>query len=406
MATKKETKRFNKALLDEVVKRDKCVLVGTYDDKLNRDTIINFTCVNIECGEQSSKTFRMLHDYGAFCKACTVKNGVVKAQATNMKNHGVASTFQVEGFKEKARKTCKEKFGHEHAMQNAAVRKKAEATTLERHGVPNASQSEYVKQKKMDTCIKNHGVAYPTQSEDVKAKIIETNLINHGVEHTFQREDVKAKIIENNLERHGVMYNSQREDIKAKIMQTNLINHGVEHTLQREDVKAKIIETNLERHGVMYNSQREDVKAKIVDTFMKNHGVPHPMQNPEVLERQMKSSFSHKEFTFPCGKTVSVQGYEPFALDNLVKEGFTSSDILLGASEVPEIWYLKNEKSHRYFCDIYIPKINKMIEVKSSWTIQLLTGNIDEKAIASKQAGYLYEIWVFDGKGNKEIRTY
>ena len=77
--------------------------------------------------------------------------------------------------------------------------------------------------------------------------------------------------------------------------------------------------------------------------------------------------FKFKKYTYPDGKIAYVQGYEPFALDDLIKLGIT--DILTCRSEVPSIWYLgKDEKRHRYFVDIYIPSLNKMIEVKSFYT--------------------------------------
>lgn len=34
------------------------------------------------------------------------------------------------------------------------------------------------------------------------------------------------------------------------------------------------------------------------------------------------------------------------------------------------------------------------------------TGNVEEKAQASKQEGFAYEIWAFDGKGNRKIVKY
>ena len=45
-----------------------------------------------------------------------------------------------------------------------------------------------------------------------------------------------------------------------------------------------------------------------------------------------------------------------------------------------------------------------IIEVKSSWTYTCKTSNIQEKKDAVKEAGYKYEIWVYDAKGNKEVK--
>ena len=57
-------------------------------------------------------------------------------------------------------------------------------------------------------------------------------------------------------------------------------------------------------------------------------------------------------------------------------------------------------KKHRHYVDIFIPSQNKCIEVKSTWTASKKKDNIFLKQNAGKELGYLYEIWVYDGKGN------
>jgi len=60
-----------------------------------------------------------------------------------------------------------------------------------------------------------------------------------------------------------------------------------------------------------------------------------------------------------------------------------------------------------YFPDFFIRSENKIIEVKSEWTIQLRRGNIEEKAQATVKAGYAYEIWVYtDKKVKVETKVY
>jgi hypothetical protein len=49
--------------------------------------------------------------------------------------------------------------------------------------------------------------------------------------------------------------------------------------------------------------------------------------------------------------------------------------------------------------DIFIPKENRIIEVKSTWTFQ--KPDVLLKQLAAKEMGYKYEIWVYDKKGNK-----
>jgi hypothetical protein len=105
----------------------------------------------------------------------------------------------------------------------------------------------------------------------------------------------------------------------------------------------------------------------------------------------------------PSGEVRKVQGYEHFALDELTKTN-TEDDIITDRKDIPKIGYKINEKQKYYFPDIYIPSENKIIEVKSTWTYKCKQDNIQEKANATNLAGYNYEIWIYDDKGNKTIK--
>jgi DNA repair protein RadC len=127
------------------------------------------------------------------------------------------------------------------------------------------------------------------------------------------------------------------------------------------------------------------------------------MQRPEIMEKQIKNSYYLKEYIFPSSKIIKIQGYEHFALDELTqKENISEEDIVTGCKNVPTIWYNdSNNKKRRHFVDIFIPTKNKCIEVKSTWTFTKQKDIIFLKQSAAKELGYLYEIWVYDNKGNK-----
>jgi predicted nuclease of restriction endonuclease-like RecB superfamily len=108
----------------------------------------------------------------------------------------------------------------------------------------------------------------------------------------------------------------------------------------------------------------------------------------------------------PSGNLVKYQGYEDKALDELV-QGYEEEDICIGRANVPIIDYYIDDKKHVYFPDFYIKSLNKIIEVKSEWTIHLKRGNVEEKALATVKAGYKYEIWVYsDKKVRVETKVY
>lgn len=101
----------------------------------------------------------------------------------------------------------------------------------------------------------------------------------------------------------------------------------------------------------------------------------------------------------PSGTIRKVQGYEPFALADLLTT-YTEEQIKTDRADVPTIQYETDDgKKRRYFPDIYIPHENRIIEVKSTWTYTCKTDNISQKQTACEAAGYKYETWCYDGKG-------
>jgi len=125
------------------------------------------------------------------------------------------------------------------------------------------------------------------------------------------------------------------------------------------------------------------------------------MKNPEIIEKNIKMSYYLKEYTLPSGNIIKIQGYEHFALDELLKN-INENDIITGCKNVPTIWYNdESGKKHRHFVDIFIPSQNKCIEVKSTWTFKKQKEIVLLKKMAAKELGCLYEIWVYDKIGNK-----
>lgn len=213
-----------------------------------------------------------------------------------------------------------------------------------------------------------------------KEKIKQTNLKKIGVENPFQSKEIQEKIKQNNLKNHGAEYHTQTESGKEKIKQSNIKNHGVGNVFQSKEIKDKI-------------------KKHFLDTY----GVEYPQQVPEFFEKNQKSSLKLKPYTFPSRKEVKIQGYENHALDKLLQT-YQEEDLTIGASLVPKIIYTHQQKTKRYYPDIYIPKDNLIIEVKSTYTLKREL----EKNLAKRRAcidqGYDFKFWIFHrGKLVQEV---
>lgn len=103
----------------------------------------------------------------------------------------------------------------------------------------------------------------------------------------------------------------------------------------------------------------------------------------------------------PSGAIRRVQGYEPFALTDLLHHGYTEEQIVTGRTGIPRIQYTADSKARYHFPDIFIPHENRIIEVKSTWTYACKEDNIQLKKTASEEAGYCYEIWCYDRDGKR-----
>ena len=401
-------------------------------NKVKRDKTIK-TCLEKYGAPNSSSCKEVQEKYK---KTCLEKYGVEhafqsnnikdKIKATMIEKYGVENPIQNKIIKNKIKQTNLEKYGCSNTLHSETIKEKVKASMIQKYGVENASQNKDIKEKKIKTSLKNWGAEHPTQNQFIQEKIKKTNLTNLGVEYPTQNEEVKNKIKETCLKKYGVEYSWQSEDVKNKIKETNLIklgveypsqskevenkriktsfkNWGVKHPTQNEIIRRKIKDTNLIKYNCEYPLQNNDIKEKSKQTNLLKYGVEYPIQNPEIMEKQIKSSHNRKNYEFPSGRTEIVQGYEPFALNDLIiNEKINESHIIVGVKNVPEIKFIGEDgKSHRYYVDIFIPCQNRCIEVKSLYTYNdNKTINLLKKDAAIK-LGYNFEFWIYDNKGKR-----
>lgn len=376
----KRTRKYTLELLQCIVDRDKCKLIGQYHSVSARTTI-HYVCGEIDCDAQHNKTFQNVVLAGAFCRQCCMKKRLNKIKRTCLRKYGVANPFQSDSIKDKIKNTCLKKYGVEHVGQSKEVIEKASQTNMLRYGARNVFQSETIKKRIKSSLLKRYGVTNPQKSKVINEKTKQTCLSKYNAENPMQNEEVRNK---------------------GK--KTNLVRYGVENTFQSDVIKDKIRRKVFETHGVEHNAQRPDVLQAKEQTCMQRYGCRNHMQNPEVFERYMQKAYKTKEYMFTDGTKVEVQGYEPWALQLLEFAGYCSNDIVVQKQQVPSIWYDINGKKKRYYCDLYIPEERIVVEVKSTYTYKCDIVKLMKVHIECDKLKLKFCLLVFDDKGVLDLQ--
>lgn len=288
---------------------------------------------------------------------------------------------------------------------NAEARKKQKATTLERYGVESHQQSPKFIESYTRTCRERYGVDFATQTEEVKEKRKNTNLSIYGNAGAMSSEvlERRARTVR---ERYGVDNVAQAEHVKMKILRTFLKNYGM-HPMKRKDYRERMHlsalgsqsqreSTNLQRYGSKSPSQSPVCKAKSVRTSLARYGVSHYRQHGPTFRRILINMYISKTYILPSGRVIKLQGYEPDAVNQLL---CTRSEAELDFDNIPSIPYADTDGHKRvYYPDIFVPKENLIIEVKSWWTLKRNLGINCCKQEAVTSSGYHFQLWVKDPK--------
>lgn len=259
-----------------------------------------------------------------------------------------------------------------------------------------------------------------------KAKLINDNYnINENFKE-FKEEIVKLKQEHIDYNNKYTYENTKLKQENIKLQQEVQIYTDVNIKLKEEQQKnieetTKLKQIIQELHKKYNNFTEEEIKEhieqsditlkdKLIDIYIKINGKVKDKLNivklktsiNKLVEKMFKSyNFTYKRYIMPSGKLVNYQGYENMALDELLKQ-YNEDEIISIRQSVPSIQYIQNNKKHYYYPDIFIPKDNLIIEVKSTYTYKLhLIKNI-LKALSVRKNGYKFEFWIYD-KNKKKI---
>lgn len=377
-----------------------CKLLSDY---VNRRTKVKYRC---DCGniaEIRIDSFRI----GTRCRKCLpdrIRNAmkeslyVEKQKAVNLEKYGVENYFQTDEFKEKSKKTNIEKYGVENVGQSSIIKAKIKKTIDIRNGKVLESEEETIKPK-IKMSLKKPIIIEKLTAEQRQI----AGLMKYVADKKYTIEEIR-EIIENE---GCILLSSEYKDNKAKLeiifecgcygeITFNKFNSHGHRCSNNECMNKKKEETNMKKFGANYYNQTIECKEKIKETNIKKYGCEHHLQNPEILENSIKNTFTKKIYTFPSGRTEYFQGYENIALDKLM-EFFHEDEIIKKASQMPEIWYCKDDgKYHRYIPDIYVPSKKIIYEIKSTYILKFHLKETDYKRKAVEYLGYTYNLMLYN----------
>jgi hypothetical protein len=232
--------------------------------------------------------------------------------------------------------------------------------------------------------------------ECTKQKYKETCRELYDVDNSFQYEPFKEKGRQTMIEKFNGPY-TMSSNLKETVIATNKTNHGGVHNFATPKGRQLSKEGYEDKYGYTFGNNPEH-QEKGRASHKANTGYDFPMQVPATLSKRNASSFSSKEYTFPSGKIAKIQGFEHFALNDLIAKGVEEDDIITGEVNVPQIKYQYKNKTCHYHPDIYIKSVNLLIEIKSKWIMNLNYEQNIKKFQAAAQK-YNFFLWVYDKDG-------
>jgi len=114
-----------------------------------------------------------------------------------------------------------------------------------------------------------------------------------------------------------------------------------------------------------------------------------------------KKEQSYKSYTIlHNGESIRVQGYERFVVPEFLKK-YKREDLKIGLEENTPIEYFFNGSNRHYYPDLYIPSENRIIEVKSDYSLEIDYAKNIAKKNACVSAGFNFEFHVWSEKDKK-----
>jgi hypothetical protein len=234
------------------------------------------------------------------------------------------------------------------------------------------------------------------QAAEVKQKMATTNLERYGSVCSLNNAGVKHKRDQTWLTKYGG-HPLNNQQVKNKLRSTNMDRYGVEYPLQCPNIHIKTIETYRARNGYDNPFSNPDVRDQARQRCLDRYGVDYPMKDPSVFKKSQGSAFRRYDYTFDNITFSNLQGYEKYFL----KENEFDTSLIKHGLDVPTFSYQFGKTDHTYYPDFYIPAMNMIIEVKSTYTLMRHFLQNLSKMHAVLNSGYRFEFRIYDGKGRR-----
>jgi len=332
------------------------------------------------------------------CPYCESPRVFAKKPKFSIDRYGIKPTNSVNYYGTCMSDFCNKKYNLE----------KTRSKMMENHGTTNPMEVPGALEKIKENNRKKYGVDFYTETEEFKEKIKETFDKKYGG-HPTKLKETQDKKRKTNKEKYGFEHALDNSEVKEKSRITNNLKYGGNSSMCSEEIKNKSKETNRRKRGTDWYVQSEDFKKKFKESMLKKYGVEQVMHYTPSFEKSLNTSYKKKIFVFPSGRIEKIQGYEGFALNELLDTGYIEDEIIVSSKEIEShtgtIWYLDSErKKRKYYPDIYLIRDNKIIEVKSKYTYETNISINKAKKQACLDLGISFEFWVYDSKGEKTIK--
>ena len=254
------------------------------------------------------------------------------------------------------------------------------------------------------SCASTENVSKSLYQQKRKIEEFEVNCVTCGkIFFTKKKSRIACSKSCGQIYNHSVRSDEMKELIDKKRKITCIEKYGNEYVVNSEYSRSK----TEDKLGTRYAYLTENARKNWRTALIKKYGEDNPMKVESILNKMINTklekygslltpSFRYKDYIFPSGKTVKIQGYENRALDILLKT-YSEDDIVVGRKILKitgDFIYKLGDKIHRYYPDIFIVSENKIIEVKSSFTLDRQSNTNELKKNSVLEKGYRFEFMI------------